>query len=232
MSMFSDESFAIGVAVAILVLYLMLLLGGLVCYIISSIGLHKLGNRRMVPNAWMAWLPFARTYLFGRIVDAYDGKNGIKRRWRAVLLTMELLINASVYVGYFAMLGWIISSGLTEATEAANMMEPVIIKQIIGLVVGVYGWLIIVAIFSSIYTTCRTICLYKIYESTVPKRAVTYLILSLLVPMAESFCLFACRNKGYSVEPAPYPVYTAPQPVVNESQSMVESQDESIFEEE
>ena len=52
----------------------------------------------------------------------------------------------------------------------------------------------------------KIICTFKLFESTVPEKAVKYLILSILVPLASPICLFRCRNQGYS-NPDPFLQY-------------------------
>jgi len=68
------------------------------------------------------------------------------------------------------------------------------------------------------------ICFFKIFESTVPEKALKYFLLSLLLPLAQPICLFLCRNKGYQhPDPMAYiynPVnknYSYYRPTVNES---------------
>ena len=41
------------------------------------------------------------------------------------------------------------------------------------------------------------VCLYKVFESTVPEKAIKYFLVSLLVPLGKSICLLRCRNQGY-----------------------------------
>ena len=64
----------------------------------------------------------------------------------------------------------------------------------------IYVVMIIFAILATAKSFCQTICIYKIFESTVPKKAVKYLLLYLLVPLAGPICLLRCKDKGY-----PYP---------------------------
>ena len=41
--------------------------------------------------------------------------------------------------------------------------------------------------------------MFKIFESTVPDKALKYFLISLVVPFAAPICLFLCRNKGYEI---------------------------------
>ena len=66
--------------------------------------------------------------------------------------------------------------------------------------VGVYGFVMLMALLSIAVSICYYICIFKIFESTVPERAVSYLLISLLVPFGYPICLMCCRKKGYSKE--------------------------------
>lgn len=86
------------------------------------------------------------------------------------------------------------------------------VAGIMGGFIIVYALIIVVAIIASAKGFCQAICIYKIFESTVPEKSVKYMLLYLLVPLAGSICLLKCRNQGYSKEIIPNvvePAYTA-----------------------
>ena len=61
-----------GIASAILLIYLICGILGLINYILSSIAVHKIASRREIKNAWIAWIPYANNWIVGSIVDDYD----------------------------------------------------------------------------------------------------------------------------------------------------------------
>lgn len=185
---------AVGVVLILLLLYLLLAGIGLASYIMNAIALYKLADRRQIPNPWMSWLPFTRDWLIGSIVDDYDGRNGIKRKWRVTLLILSLISAIGIFVTYIAMIVGIIVLTFQYA-DTEPPMGPTLTYIVIF-----YIALIIFACLASAKSICQIICIYKIYESTVPKKAVKYLLLSMLVPLAGPICLLRCKDKGY-----PYP---------------------------
>lgn len=195
----TDADAMTGVIAVVLVIYLLIFLFvfgfALANYIMTSLALHKLADRRQIPNPWMAWLPFASDWLIGNIVDDYDGRNGIKRKWRVLLLTMSLISVVGLIVIYIAMFVWI----FVMAFQYADVAEPPV-AQLIGGFVFIYVALLIVAVVATAKSFCQAICIYKIFESTVPEKSVKYLLLYLLVPLAGPICLLKCKDKGY-----PYP---------------------------
>lgn len=185
---------AVGVILIFLLLYLIIAGIGLASYIMNAIALYKIADRRQIPNPWMSWLPFTSDWLIGSIVDDYDGRNGIKRKWRVTLLTLSLISAIGILVTYIAMFAGM----LVLAFQYADIEPPV--GSILAFVMIFYIAVIIFALLATAKSICQIICIYKIYESTVPKKAVKYLLLSILIPLAGPICLLRCKDKGY-----PYP---------------------------
>ena len=185
---------AVGVVLILLLLYLLLAGIGLASYIMNAIALYKIADRRQIPNPWMSWLPFTRDWLIGSIVDDYDGRNGIKRKWRVTLLTLSLISAIGILVTYVAMF-----AGILVLAFQYTVTEPPI-GPTLAYILVFYIVLIIFVLLASAKSICQIICIYKIYESTVPKKAVKYLLFSMLIPLAGPICLLRCKDKGY-----PYP---------------------------
>ena len=99
----SEEMLAVGVILIVLLIYLVIMGIGLASYIMNALALYKIADRRKIPNPWMAWLPFTSDWLIGSIVDDYDGRNGIKRKWRVLLLTLSLGSVVGLVVAYIGM---------------------------------------------------------------------------------------------------------------------------------
>ena len=190
----SAEMIAVVAVLVVLLIYLLVLGIGLASYIMNAIALYKIADRRQIPNPWMAWLPFTSDWLIGSIADDYDGRNGMKRKWRVVLLTLSLISVVGIVVVYVAMIVWII----TIAVMYTNSEPP--FEQTMVAFVVLYIIIILLAMLATAKVFCQAICIYKIFESTVPEKSVKYLLLYLLVPLGGPICLLRCKNKGY-----PYP---------------------------
>lgn len=180
-----------GVMIVIILLYLAMMGLGLANYIMNALALNKIASRRQIPNPWMAWLPIASDWLIGNIADEYDGRNGIKRKWRVVLLTLSLISIVGLIIMYVAMFAYIFVTAL-----ASTYAEPEV-AELLGIFVIFYIFLIVLSTVAVTQSFCKAICVYKIFESTVPEKAVKYLLLYLLVPLAGAICLLKCKDKGY-----------------------------------
>lgn len=220
-----EEATMILVAVIVLIVYLALICMGLANYIMSSLALYKIGSRRQIPNSWLAWVPVGSSWLIGNIADDYDERNGIKRKWRVVLLVLTLISIGGIVVGYIGMMVSMVrliiaSENYMDYASAADL------SQMIGALVFLYVVIILAAIVAATKGFCNAVCIYKIFESTVPEKAVKYFLLYLLVPLAGSICLLKCKDKGYSKEIVPvagYPVY--PDPVQEEIPEKTDSEE-------
>ncbi len=204
------------IAVLVMILVYLIIMGlGIATYIINSLAIYRLADRRQIPNPWMAWLPFASDWIIGSIVDQYDEKNGIKRKWRVLLLTLSLISIIGIIV---VCVGMIVGM-LVMAIQETNM-EPEV-GPTLAFIGVLYIVLLIFAMLASAKGFCQAICIYKIYESTVPEKAVKYLLLYLLVPLAGPLCLLKCQDKGY-----PYlqeqEVVVCETPVISEEADTVE----------
>ncbi len=157
-------------------------------YIMSSLGLYRLASRRGITKPWLAWIPVANAWTVGAIVDEYDEKQGFCRKWRCALLTLSIIVVGGIILGYSAMLGLVFSQMDNTSLNMAAFL---------GVFVPSYIIILAAALCAMALVACQSVCLFKIYESTVPEKAVKYLILSMLVPLAEAICLLRCADKGY-----------------------------------
>ncbi|MBQ2667551.1 MAG: hypothetical protein IJF56_02845 [Clostridia bacterium] len=227
MDAFYDYDAALaGVMVGLLIVYFLALGAGIASYVLQALGLYTLADRRRLPNPWMAWIPYANYWLIGGIVDDYEATRGIKRKWRVVLLVLTLIVFASVILMYVFMFVFLFGTVMTVTSGAPYMDDEAVVASVLSTVLPMYLFMIPMALAATALQFCYMICIYKIYESTVPEKAVKYLLLSLLVPMAQSICLFKCRKKGYErpkfwympmpvpqAEPTPVPAEPVMQPM-------------------
>ncbi|MBQ8264424.1 MAG: hypothetical protein IJY96_06595 [Oscillospiraceae bacterium] len=189
------EEMLMSIGIAVLAIFGVLMLLGLVGYIFQSIALTRIGRRRGIKASWLIWIPIARNWSIGALADEYDGRNGMKRYFRIILLVcviLSLLISCGSFAGIESV------SELVEDIENLDFdnMYPALIKMLIT----VYGTLIISSLACVVHSTLTYICIYKIYESLSPRRCVLHFVLGLFIPLYQSICLFCLRNKGY-----PYP---------------------------
>lgn len=199
----SSESLAVGLVFTLILIYLLLFGVLIATYILQSLSLHTLARRRGIASPWLAWLPYGNYWIIGSIARDYDKQNKIQRRWDKTLLTLSIVFTASYFIFYLAFIIGVIVATLNIDTTV--MLEETYVTLIIAFLLAMIP-IIIVATALQIITY---ICFFKIFESTVPEKALKYFLISLLVPLAQPICLFLCRNRGYQ-HPDPLAYMYAP----------------------
>lgn len=190
------EAVAIGVLLVLIFVYLILMGFLILNYVLQSLSLHTLARRRGIANPWLAWIPFGDSWIIGALARDYDKQKGISRRWDKILLILSIVGIATFFVVYIAFFVYLIINMASLESAGVTYGEDIAFELLGGILVF-YVLLIASAVVMSAVTALTYICLFKIFESTVPEKAIKHFLIYLLVPFAAPFCLFACRNKGY-----------------------------------
>ena len=197
------EMFDTGVLGVFLIVYLLFLLFAMalsmVSYVLHSLGLYTIAERRGIRHSWLAWLPGGNIWILGSISDQYQyvAKGKVKNRRKLLLgLIIGLIV---VYVGWIVamMMSLILSEG-TASGVAASVLFVVLGALILAAL----------AILTLVY---EYVCLYDLYHSCNPGNATVFLVLSILFSVTMPFFVFVCRKKDLGMPPRRRP---APQQVV------------------
>lgn len=194
---------------------------GIASYVMTSLSVYTIAKRREINNPWLAWIPVANYWIIGSIADDYDEKNGIKRKWRITLLALYIIFMAIFLVGY---IGMIVAMVLYMVRTEYGTFDAPMNATMLSIFVGIYVFAIVLSLISIAVSICYYICVFKIFESTVPERAVSYLLVSLLVPFGYPICLMLCRKKGYPREevevcpPVPETILPGEDSIMNEEE--------------
>lgn len=204
---------AIGILIAVLVLYLIILGFVLADYIMTSLSLQKIAKLRRIPNGWLAWIPFGCDWIIGSIVDYHDAQKGIRRKWRVALLVLDLIFWIGYIFVFVALFVSIFSLGMQMSNLNMDLLpDEALIGAILGAIVPSYVALVAVISIGVAWTFCRYICLYKVFEETRPQKALKYILISLLVPMGLPICLTCAKNYANDVKVMPNPAATTVYP--------------------
>ena len=192
----TDAYFERTFAILLLGILGVVLLFGLISWILSSVGLHKVAKRRGIRHAWLAWLPIGCDWVLGSISDQYQhlvqGKVTSRRKILPIL-SVAIIVAAIVYVVFTVMAELMLIDG--EAVGGAL------------LAVGIPYLL-----FLGVYITAMVflhICNYDFYRSCKPESAVVFLVLGIILPVCQPFFYFSCRKKDLGMV-VPTPVTPEP----------------------
>lgn len=187
----ADIAFAGAFGVFILIYGVAMLLAmaiSVASYVLHSLGLYTIAQRRGIHNPWLAWIPVGNLWLLGSISDQYQylvkGKIKTRRRMMlglgitAVVLCVILMICAVMQV------------------VAGNAAVAVLLAFI-----SIFGlWALAIALLVYEY-----MCYYDLYRSCEKTNGVLYLVLSIVISATLPFLVFACRKKDEGMPPRKKP---------------------------
>lgn len=156
-------------------------------YVFESLGLYRIAERR-VGNGILAWVPFARKWLLGKVADQYEeASHNKKTKYKTVLLWLSIApaaIYAVMMVVYLiAMVSVGIESGYIDDEASLAIMIPILILLLLYFISYVA------------YGVFYFLALYRLYKSCDEKNTVVYLVLSILVGITRPIFIFVCGKK-------------------------------------
>ena len=188
------EILALIMGLLLIVLYFALMGLAIASYIMQSLALYTISREQGNDKAWLAWLPVGSDWVLGKIADAIDHEEGKNRNWSKVLFVLSLIVLAGVFV-FFAFYGVMLGSIFLMSDMAGGAVLPEgMYGGMLALFCVVYIVVIIMALASTALMICQYIGFYRIFERFAPKKAVKYLLVSILVPLGLQVCLMKCKN--------------------------------------
>lgn len=213
--------FAIGIMIVYLLIGGISGILGLVSYILESLGVYTIAERRQLKHPWMAWVPVVNQYLLGCVSDQYQyvskGKNTSRRKWLLGFSIVSCVLVVAVIVLYVQTIIGVIqyaSYDLNDMQVAMRVLSPMLGILVLALV------LVGVSIAQLVF---YYIALYDLYVSCDSKNGVVFLVLSVILPVTLPFFVFAVRNKDQGMPPRKSDVQPAPQ-VLAQPQTLPEQE--------
>ena len=183
---------------------------GIASYVLSSMALYTLAQRRGLNHPWLAWIPVVNCWILGSLSDQYryvvKGENKSKRK---VLLTLSIVNSVLALVMLFVAIAMVVNL-VTASMGGAD--EMAILTSIMGPVMGVAGLSLPMIGVAIAYAVIYFMALYDVYKSMDPGNCVLFLVLSIVFNVTEPFFLFFNRHKDLGMPPRRRePQYVPPQ---------------------
>lgn len=189
-------------------------------YVLYSLGLYTIAQRRRIRKPWLAWIPVGNLWLLGCISDQYQhmAKGKITGR-RKILLGLSIAT-----VAIYFLFGVIIATLLEETGGVATM------SAMLFLLVGMFI-LFVIAIILAVFVYMSY---YDLYCSCDPNNGALFLVLSIIFSGIMPFFVFACRkkDKGMPRPQQPAPAAEMPVKAVEPEAVIIETEGESENEQE
>lgn len=212
------ESTLIGIMMIFFIIMLVCAIFGLLSYILKGIGMYTMAKRQGMDYAWLAFIPFARTYLHGELAGSIRLKNKSIQNPGIWLLALPFLygavsslLNAVLWFVGFGSLAKIFQSAFLPYGRV-NLSGG----AVMGIVVLVLIFSVISLGYTAVYKTFGVLVNHQILERfTTKNMSIVHAVLSTMIPLYESICLFVMRNHPFNPgmePPAPQPFMQSPPP--------------------
>jgi len=213
----SDER----VAVTVFIFYGILLLGALLFwlagYLFQAMGTYTLAKKQNLPSPFLAFIPYARTYLLGELAGEINiGKRKMRSPglWLLLLPILLSLLLAAVIIAYIVSI-FITSFSMMHKTEEEIFLAVfgVILLWVVVLVV------VSIAVQTVTYwiTLLVRVNIFKKY--TEENLALTHGILSLFIPLYAPIYLFILSRKAPEKSPEPIIPAFLPEEILHDEEN-------------
>lgn len=215
------DAVVMGILSIYLIILLVCLVFYLVSYILKAVGVYTMAKRQGMDYPWLAFVPFARTYLQGELAGSITLKKKTVKNPGIWYLALPFIFSAVITVFYIIFIGVVgvstfmavanVSSG--NGTSAASIG----VGSIIGLIVCLLLFVIVAVIYEAVYKVLAILINHQILmRFTTKNMSIAHAVLCATIPLYESICLFIMRNKDYhpGMEPKQGPPPITPVPPV------------------
>ena len=174
---------------------------GIASYVLTSLALYTLAQRRGLNRPWLAWIPVINCWIIGSLSDQYRYvvKGEVKSKRKVLLILQLLLLVMGTAMAAVAIV--MVVNLVSNTVLGAPISEREAMEMVLGPLVGIVGMCLPVMGISIAYAVIRYMALYDIYRSMDPVNCVLFTVLSILFGVTEPFFLFFNRNKDLGMPP-------------------------------
>ena len=201
------EEFMIGFFVTYFVILFAALAYSIASYVLNSLGMYTIAQRRGIDKPWLAWIPIGSAWILGCISDQYryvvKGEHKAKRKILLGLGIGQIVCVIVFYVLYFIMMIGSMAT-MMETGDPEEMLMGML--RSFGGILLLYIPMIAISISTMIFTY---MAMYDLYTSCSPSNNVLFLLLSIFLGI-HPFIIFFIRKKDGGMPPRREPVQTIP----------------------
>lgn len=191
------------IAFSILLVYMavigVILLFSLVSYIFQGIGMYTLGKRRGMDNAWLAFVPYARTYYQGELCGTLTFK---ERQVKSPGIWMLLIpIVSNVIVGAAFAMFWVTfavkMAQFAQYAYSYNSFDYTFSGWGSGLLIFGFIMVLLLSIFASaLQSTLMVLVNNQIFARYTDKNyALLHALMGIFIPLYTAIYFFIIRNR-------------------------------------
>lgn len=161
----------------------------LVMYILQAFGLYGMAKGSGIGKPWRGFIPFANTFLFGKIAERYVKKDGKpSAKFGGLLLAFEIL---TLVLAVVTMAFAINVFSVLFAYLAYDTGDTAIISATVSMI---FSSIVLVGV-SIAYVVIYYVALWRIFTAFDYNNATVYFVLSIFFSFLGPIFLFVLRNK-------------------------------------
>ncbi|WP_195377016.1 hypothetical protein [Anaerotruncus rubiinfantis] len=165
--------------------------GVLAGYLLSSFGLYGIAKSLGTPNGWLAFIPYARSYLHGSLAGEIPVGRRVIRSPGLWMVIVPLVESAAVVIGYvifFVVMFLQMIPAFERDTPPAGLFITILLFW------GAFVLFLIAA--GAVKGALTALVNFSLYEKYMDRnRAVLHMALGLLVPLYQPVFLFLLGGK-------------------------------------
>lgn len=185
-----------GMATILMIYLLIFVVWGiyaLISYIIKGVGLYTIAKAREEEYPWLAFVPFARTYLQGELGGEILLKKKSIRNPGVWLIVLPFIEGAVVMIFYLLIFGVIgfsayTTMGYSHSYMGAGTIGTMVVLMILFILILIAG--------GAVKQVLQVLVNHQILESfTTKNMSIVHAILMSLIPLYEPLCLFIMSRR-------------------------------------
>lgn len=161
----------------------------LAMYLLEAVGLYGMAKSSGFSSPWRSFIPFANTFLFGKIAEKYQRRDGKRSaKFGGLLLAFEIL----TLIFSIATMAFVISMISVLATSYNDFeLNASIVVPMIAMLACCFVLIGVLIAYVVIYY----VALWRIFTAFDYNNATVYFVLSILFSFLGPIFLFVLRNK-------------------------------------
>ena len=177
----------------------------MVSYVVKGLGLYHLAKRQKTEYPWLAFVPFARTYLQGEI----SGDITLKKKtihkpgiWMIIIPFLQGLVFFLFYIVTLIFVGW---AAYSTTMRMHSFIQPSIfvtfgVGNLVGtivLTVLFVGGVLLVSAFAKVLKVLVNHQILKRFTSD--NMSIVHAVLMGIIPLYEPICLLVMSRRPYNL---------------------------------
>ena len=148
-------------------------------YVLNGIAYMKLAKRRNMPNPWLAWVPFANSYLIGAVADNINGQYQKPTNRRVLLLVLSIISVVTTTISSIFSVNIIFDLLYNIQWIEQGMYTPDLSS--FGWMIILMSVLMIIGVTASIWgTVLRFMSYYTVFKEYAPDNSGLFIAVSLV----------------------------------------------------